>query len=315
MKQSSKIAAIAKLCLLCGAAGLGLSSLGCGSDPPAPRAVPQPAEPDAAEEPSPGAKDEVAIEHVCNVCGSDKGFKTGVGRKLEVCKECSSKGRHRLLAHFLEHETPLFTDKLDVLHFGPNPGLISRLQKLENLNYATADILDERADHVLDITAIDLPDESWDYVIVYHVLEHIVDDKKAMRELFRILRPGGKVILQVPLWPGRTEIYEDPAITDWKERKRHFGQGNHVRKYAAKGLQERLEATGFEVEVIDYLGRLDQALIQKHSLRADFKPPMDQSIWVATRPKPAAQGDEPAPAGDEAAPAPAPQGDEPAPAP
>jgi SAM-dependent methyltransferase len=229
--------------------------------------------------------DDPDVNHVCNICGSTKDFKTAVGRKHELCGECDSKARHRLLAHYLEHETPLFSAKLDVLEFGPTMGLMARLKKLDNLNYATADLYDERADFILDITAIEQPNESWDYVILYHILEHIVDDKKAMAELYRILRPGGKVILQVPLWPDVTEIYEDASITDKKQRKKHFGQGNHVRKYAAAGLKERLEGAGFEVEIIDYLARLDQATIDKHGFFGHFKEPMDQTIWIATKPK------------------------------
>lgn len=252
-------------------------SEGCTSRNPPQRTAKKVDEPDEPDDPN--------VSHVCNVCGSTKTFKTAVGRKYEVCVDCDAKARHRLLAHYLEHETPMFSAKLDVLEFGPTRGLMDRLKKLDNLNYATADLYDERADLVLDITAIKQPDASWDYVILYHILEHIVDDKQAMAELHRILRPGGQVILQVPLWPNVTEIYEDASITTSKQRKKHFGQGNHVRKYAAAGLKERLEGAGFEVEIVDYLARLDQATIDKHGFFGHFDPPMDQRIWIATKPK------------------------------
>jgi SAM-dependent methyltransferase len=272
----SQIALVAGLFLFTACSGSG----GC-TGPAAPKrtGTDKQQAPDEPEDPN--------VHHVCNICGSTKQFKTSVGRKYELCGECDSKARHRLLAYYLEHETPLFDPKvkLDVLEFGPTMGLMARLKKLENLNYATADLYDERADYILDITKIAQPDESWDYVIAYHMLEHIVDDRKAMSELHRILRPGGKVILQVPLWPDRTEIYEDARITDPKQRKKHFGQDNHVRKYAAAGLQERLEGAGFEVEIVDYLARLDQATIDTHGLFGHFKKPMDQRIWIATKPK------------------------------
>jgi SAM-dependent methyltransferase len=278
MTNRSNIAVVAGLVFL--TAGMAsCSGSGCTSPNPPTRTV-KVDNSEAAEEP-----DDPAVNHVCNICGSTKNFKTAVGRKHELCGECDSKARHRLLAHYLEHETPMFEAKLDVLEFGPTMGLMARLKKLENLNYATADLYDERADFILDITAIKQPDASWDYVILYHILEHIVDDRKAMAELHRILRPGGKVILQVPLWPDVTEIYEDASITDSKQRKRHFGQGNHVRKYAAAGLKERLESAGFEVEIIDYLARFDQATIDKHGFFGHFEKPMDQTIWIATKPK------------------------------
>ena len=113
----------------------------------------------------------------------------------------------------------------------------------------------------------------------------IPDDKAAIGEMFRILRPGGRAILQVPLEEGVTEIHEDPSITTVAGRRKHFGQGDHVRKYAAKGLRERLEAVGFEVEIVDYLGQLDAALIEKHRWSGEFDPALDESIWVATKPK------------------------------
>jgi SAM-dependent methyltransferase len=267
MNSSAKIALVAGVLLAAGVSGCSRA------------ADPQKVQPSQEQ-----AEDVDDVQHVCNICGSTKQFKTAVKRKYELCTVCDAKARHRLLAYYLEHETPMFEAKLDVLEFGPTMGLMERLKKLDNLNYATADLYDERADFNLDITAIAQPDASWDYVIAYHMLEHIVDDRKAMAELHRILRPGGKVILQVPLWPDRTEIYEDASITDPKQRKKHFGQDNHVRKYSAAGLEQRLEESGFEVEIIDYLARLDQATIDKHGLYGHFKPPMDQRIWIATKP-------------------------------
>ena len=112
---------------------------------------------------------------------------------------------------------------------------------------ATPTIVDVKAD------LLDLPfqDEEFDVVFCNHVLEHIIEDKKAMKELYRVLKPGGWGILQVPLKRANSETYEDFSITDPKERQIHFGQYDHVRWYAMDYFT-RLESVGFEVEILEY---------------------------------------------------------------
>ena len=102
-------------------------------------------------------------------------------------------------------------------------------------------------DHNYDITAIPVKDNHFDNILCYHVLEHIPDDRAAMQELFRVLKPGGKVIIQTPFKEG--EIYEDFSIVSPEERLKHFGQEDHVRIYSVEGLNKRLKDSGFEVEV------------------------------------------------------------------
>ena len=102
-------------------------------------------------------------------------------------------------------------------------------------------------DHNYDITAIPVEDNYFDNILCYHVLEHIPDDRAAMQELFRVLKPGGKVIIQTPFKEG--EIYEDFSIVSPEERLKHFGQEDHVRIYSVEGLNKRLKDSGFEVEV------------------------------------------------------------------
>lgn len=224
--------------------------------------------------------------HTCNLCGTTAPFVTLAGRPDAGCPQCGARERHRLLIHYLEHETALPRGRLDVLHFSPNLGEKQLLRGWPGLNYRTADFARNKEDLWADLTAmVFIDDASWDVLIVYHVLEHIVDDGAAMAEMFRILRPGGQALVQVPLEPGRTETYEDPAIVDPKAREEHFGQWDHVRLYAAPDLQGRLEAAGFEVEAVDYLSRLDPAVIERHALRGRFAAPTDERIWIATKPR------------------------------
>ena len=231
----------------------------------------------------------VARSNTCNICGETHPFlpinpflpsKTRTGA---LCPVCMSGERHRLLAHYLEHETRILEDELDVLHFSANSGLEKRFRARPNLNYVTADLWGP-ADLKIDLTDVDQPDASWDVLICYHVLEHITDDAKAMAEMFRILRPGGLAILQVPLEPGRNETSEDPSIVEPAERFEHYGEQTHVRWFGVADFARRLEAAGFEVEAVDYLATLDKATIDRHRLTGRFLTPRDESIWIARKP-------------------------------
>jgi predicted SAM-dependent methyltransferase len=229
-------------------------------------------------------EDAEAKEYVCNVCGETGKFRGFAGRKGSVCPTCKSKERHRLLMHWLANDSRLAREKLDVIHFSPEDAEENFLRKLTNLHYVTADYLHDE-ELRLDLTALDLPDASWDVLIVYHILEHIVEDQKAMKEMFRVLRPGGMVILQVPIDADRKDIYEDATITDDKGRAKAFGQKDHVRRYSASGLQKRLEDAGFVVEPIDYIAKLGPALVEKHKMAGAWKKKQDERIWVAHKPK------------------------------
>lgn len=228
--------------------------------------------------------------HECNICGYKGRFGPISHRPEASCLRCQSKERHRLLMHYLEHASPLFSAPLEVLQFSPMKGEADRLRKLKNLKYVTAEYEAGKADLQLDLTKLDQPDASWDVLIAYHILEHIIDDRAAMREMFRVLRPGGMVILQVPLDPARTEIFEDPKVTAPAERARLFGQWDHVRWYSAAGLKQRLEEAGFVVEAIDYLGQLEPDVVETFSLHSRAKEQQDEDIWLARKPLAPAEG-------------------------
>lgn len=131
----------------------------------------------------------------------------------------------------------------------------------------------------MDITDINLHDNQFDCIICYHVLEHILDDEKAMRELFRVLKPGGWAILQQPVDPTRDKTFEDPNIVLPEERERVFGQKDHVRIYG-QDYKDRLERTGFTVKLDNYTGELGDNIIKKYGLMKD------ETICFCTKPKP-----------------------------
>jgi len=119
---------------------------------------------------------------------------------------------------------------------------------MNGIEYYSTDFENEfLADYNFDITQINQESNTFELIICYHILEHVLDDKKAISELYRILKPNGKVYIQTPFKDG--DIYEDSSITSPQRRKDHFGQEDHVRIYSINGLKNRLEEQGFYVEV------------------------------------------------------------------
>ncbi len=193
-------------------------------------------------------------------------FGAGVLRG-RLCPRCYSLPRHRLAWLYFGRRTNLFTDPLDVLHVAPEYTLANRLRALANLNYLSIDLNSPRAMRAMDLTALELDDASFDVILCSHVLEHIPDDRRAMRELHRVLRPGGWAILQVPIDPERAVTYEDASITDPESRLEHFGQEDHVRVYGSD-YTDRLREAGFTVDEVDFAATLDPAECRRMDVRA-----------------------------------------------
>lgn len=162
------------------------------------------------------------------------------------CPVCRSLDRERLVYLYLLNKTKIFQEHLKLLHLAPEKNLSTILKNHSNIDYLTADLNSNKVMVKMDITQIDYPDNSFDAVICNHVLEHVIDDKKAIRELFRVLRPGGWGILQVPISLNLNKTYEDVSVTSPSEREKIFGQSDHVRMYAIDYL-DRLRESGFEV--------------------------------------------------------------------
>jgi SAM-dependent methyltransferase len=163
--------------------------------------------------------------------------------------------RHRLLWLYLKNETNFFSKPLRVLHFAPEQAFYKHFRKLQNLDYTTTDLNSPLADVKADICNLPFKDNEFDFILCNHVLEHIPNDTKAMQELFRILRPGGTAILQIPQNLGRDKTFEDNSITDPKERARIFGQYDHVRVYG-RDYFDKLRSIGFRVEEVNYTAKL-----------------------------------------------------------
>ncbi|TYB79266.1 class I SAM-dependent methyltransferase [Bizionia myxarmorum] len=173
--------------------------------------------------------------------------------------------RHRLLWLYLKNETEFFTKEKKVLHFAPEQCFLKRFRKLKNLNYTTTDLESPIADVKADICQLPFEDNSYDIILCNHVFEHIPDDTKAMKELYRVMKPDGYGIFQIPQDVSREKTFEDNSITDRKERAAIFGQYDHVRIYG-RDFFDKLRSIGFTVEEVDYTKKLSEADVEKYCL-------------------------------------------------
>jgi SAM-dependent methyltransferase len=185
----------------------------------------------------------------CPVCRqSARRFRPfGIVRRYDVCCPfCKSLERHRLLWRYLEEKTEFFElTGIRMLHVAAEPCFEERFRRQIGEGYLTAD-LRLPADVKMDVTEIQFPDNSFDIVYCSHVLEHVPDDRRAMREMCRVLKPEGWAIILVPITVDET--IEDLTITDPQERLRLYGQDDHVRRYGPDFVG-RLQASGFVVKV------------------------------------------------------------------
>lgn len=185
---------------------------------------------------------------LCPVCGPTKFQEFGiVPRKDAQCVRCGALERHRFVWLYFNKMTDLFDGRPKrVLHVAPEPTFEQRLKNRLGNAYITADLFDPRAMVQMDITDIQFPDDSFDVIYCSHVLEHVQDDKRALREFHRVLKRTGWALLMVPITADKT--FEDPAIVDPSARLKIFGQGDHVRRYGPD-FEDRLREAGFQVTI------------------------------------------------------------------
>jgi len=185
---------------------------------------------------------------------NEKKIVGGGRRDNDVCPRCQSTDRDRLVYLYLKYESDFFKKKQFLMHIAPEPALYRVFKKMLTIDYYPATKYEEGLyyDQNIqkeDLLNLQLDDDTFDWILCNHVLEHIPDDSRAMHELFRVLKPGGQALLQVPYSLILDKTMEDDTITVPKERERVFGQFDHVRIYG-KDYPDRLRKAGFEVKVI-----------------------------------------------------------------
>ena len=210
----------------------------------------------------------------CPVCGSryrrfmPYGYVTS--REDALCPHCLSLERHRMIWLWLKESSNLFEGYPRLLHIAPEVSLMRHFKRhyQDNKGYITADLESPLADLHFDVQNIPLEDEYIDVIICNHLLEHVEDDRRAMAELYRILKKGGWGIMLVPEDGSRARTFEDDTITDPEERTRIFGQYDHRRIYG-RDYDKRLAEAGFRVERIAYAERLSDEQRQRYAIGHD----------------------------------------------
>ena len=214
----------------------------------------------------------------CPLCGCQRrkflpyGYVTS--RENALCPNCLSLERHRLLWLWLVRESDIGRGAMALprlLHIAPEVALMRKFRKMYASTpdrYVTADLESPLADMHFDVQQIPLEAESFDAIICNHIMEHVEDDGKALRELYRILRRGGWGVILSPVELEREKTFEDDTITDPAERTRIFGQYDHRRIYG-RDYAARLREAGFEVYDIDYKNELSKAEQELYALPAD----------------------------------------------
>lgn len=220
--------------------------------------------------------------HYCPVCNSHirKLFPYGdPPRNGALCPVCNSLERHRLDIIFLKNKTNLYDgNPKKILHVAPELFMELQFRKINTVEYVSADIKNPRAMLKVDITSMDIPDNSFHAIYCSHVLEHIEDDHKALKELLRVLKPGGWALLQVPINAPTT--FEDPSITSPEERKKIFGQSDHVRRCGPDYIN-RMKSVGYITDCLRATDILEPEACEKMGVQKN------RLIFHCIKPSPA----------------------------
>ncbi|MCB9584723.1 MAG: class I SAM-dependent methyltransferase [Polyangiaceae bacterium] len=185
--------------------------------------------------------------------------------------------RHRLMWLYLKLRTDFFSKRARVLHIAPEYCFIRPFRAMKNLDYVTADLNSPWADVHMDAHEMPFADDSFDVIFCNHVLEHVADDKKVLAELFRVMRPGGWGLFQVPIDTNLERSHGDPSITNPRERERLYGQSDHVRQYGLD-FEEIVRSVGFDVEVDALVNELPPEDVQRYAL------PAGEMLYIARKP-------------------------------
>ncbi|MCH7903647.1 MAG: class I SAM-dependent methyltransferase [Armatimonadetes bacterium] len=197
-------------------------------------------------------------------------------RQGEQCLRCGAGSRQRLMSLYLTREIGKLP-RVRLLHFAPEISLTRRIVALPGVDYLSIDISPDVALRQGDITDLPLGDDEFDAVICSHVLEHVLDDAKAMCEMFRVMKPGGTAYVMVPRDMDLEKTYEDETIVTPEARYRAFGQDDHVRMYG-RDFVDRLQAAGFSVRELSTSDIADPANCSKFGL-------VEDTIFVCTKPE------------------------------
>ena len=198
-------------------------------------------------------------------------------RKNALCPGTLSLERHRLLWLYLKEKTKLLEENISVLHVAPEIIFIKKFKKIVNWNYVSIDLKSPLADIKANIYNLPFKENSFDLILCNHVLEHVEDDYKALKELYRVIKNKGTLIAQIPLDKNLKKTFEDKEIIDPRKRNKYFGQYDHVRVYGLD-FYARLANSGFAPKKIDILKKTSMAEKIKYCLPKDEEIPIGIAI-------------------------------------
>jgi SAM-dependent methyltransferase len=211
--------------------------------------------------------------YYCPVCGSrlrtfvplvEPGY-ISLGNKR--CPICKSLERHRWVWRYLNEKTNLMDGRQKkMLHIAPERELSGLFQRIPGLEYLSGDLAPGWAMEQMDITDIHYPDQTFDVIYCSHVLEHVPEDRKAIAEFYRVLKPGGWALIIVPI--NRERTYEDLSVTGPEERRKIFGHPEHVR-HCGQDYAGRLRSSGFHVTTEKPSDYFDQKQFKKYGLKEE----------------------------------------------
>ena len=230
-------------------------------------------------------KNIVTTKMFCVACGKEsaKFLPSGVDRRPNVkCPSCHSLERHRALWFYFENSTDIFKHNIGIdrqiiklLHFGPEKAFYDKFSNISYIDYYPVDLKPKRYANihlrdVVDIQNIPYPDNHFDLIINIHVLEHIPDDKKAMKELQRVIKPGGSAFISVPM-SDIEDTLENPAYDTDELRLKHYGQRDHLRRYSQRTFPNLLKKAGFDVSEINLTQGISEDELKRLGLARNEK--------------------------------------------
>ncbi|WP_158240789.1 methyltransferase domain-containing protein [Telmatospirillum siberiense] len=225
-------------------------------------------------------RDIMNVEHrlECNICGWRGPYAALTSdRRERWCPHCKAGNRHRLIAWYLTEKHPDALAKGNrFLHVAPERSLGRCLKAVPGLIYESCDIERRDVTHRIDLQSEIISEAAFDVILINHVLEHIPNDRAALRNIFTMLRPNGLCVITVPIRPNGQPTDEDPSITTEAERERRFGQHDHVRFYG-EDLIERIRAEGFFGEILRSAD-VEPAVVERYSMAGEM-------LFLARRPE------------------------------
>jgi SAM-dependent methyltransferase len=207
---------------------------------------------------------------VCPICGGAFRRFLPYGRSRSrsnaLCPKCLSLERHRLLWLYLKERAGFFNHTLRILHIAPELCFLKPFEQQHGSGYVTADLESPWASVKMDIQHMPFADNSFDVVLCNHVLEHVPNDRQALKEIHRVLVPGGYAVLQVPFYhPVPEYTIEDFTIVKAADREKYFGQADHLRRYG-KDYLNRISQAGLQAREIAFAEQLGEEVCRKHGL-------------------------------------------------